>query len=411
MAYEAMNNAGARQVAADRRPQRQRHVDRPAGRRDERLSVAGCVSVAALPVAARHAGEAGAPSASRSRSSAPRKRAEEYARGMLTGGTLFEELGFYYVGPIDGHDLDHLLPVLRNLRDTDATSPILLHVVTQKGKGYAPAEAAADKYHGVVKFNVVTGAQARRRPNAPSLHQGLRQRADRARPRRDDQHRRHHRGDAVRHRARPVRQALPQAQLRRRHRRAARRHLRRRHGGREAEAVLRDLLDLPAARLRPGRARRRDAAACRCASPSTAPAWSAPMAPTHAGSFDVAYLGCLPGYRADGGRRRGRADAHGRDRRRHRRPARRPSAIRAARASAWNCPSAARRSRSAAAAIVQRGHGGRASCPSARGCGECLKAAEELGAPRPLDHRRRRPLRQAAGHRRWSSAWRASTRC
>ena len=76
------------------------------------------------------------------------RRAEEYARGMLTGGTLFEELGFYYVGPIDGHNLDHLLPVLRNVREADEQGPILVHVVTQKGKGYAPAEASADKYHG-----------------------------------------------------------------------------------------------------------------------------------------------------------------------------------------------------------------------------------------------------------------------
>src|SRR5829696_10229407 len=82
------------------------------------------------------------------------KRTEEYARGFWTGGTLFEELGFYYVGPIDGHNLDHLLPVLKNVRDQD-DGPVLLHVVTQKGKGYAPAEASADKYHGVVKFDVV----------------------------------------------------------------------------------------------------------------------------------------------------------------------------------------------------------------------------------------------------------------
>jgi len=96
------------------------------------------------------------------------RRAEEFARGMLTGGTLFEELGFYYVGPIDGHDMDHLLPVLRNLRDAEGGQPILLHVVTQKGKGYAPAEASADKYHGVQKFNVITGEQAKAPPGPPS---------------------------------------------------------------------------------------------------------------------------------------------------------------------------------------------------------------------------------------------------
>lgn len=95
------------------------------------------------------------------------KRTEEFARAFLAGGTLFEELGFYYVGPIDGHNLDHLLPVLRNVRDSE-TGPILVHVVTQKGKGYAPAEESADKYHGVVKFDPVTGQQAKAPANAPS---------------------------------------------------------------------------------------------------------------------------------------------------------------------------------------------------------------------------------------------------
>jgi 1-deoxy-D-xylulose-5-phosphate synthase len=95
-------------------------------------------------------------------------RAEEYSRGfMVGGGTLFEELGFYYVGPIDGHNLDHLLPVLKNVRDMK-DGPILVHVVTQKGKGYGPAEASADKYHAVVKFDVATGAQAKAKPNAPA---------------------------------------------------------------------------------------------------------------------------------------------------------------------------------------------------------------------------------------------------
>jgi 1-deoxy-D-xylulose-5-phosphate synthase len=94
-------------------------------------------------------------------------RAEEYARGMVTGGTMFEELGFYYVGPIDGHNLDHLLPVLKNVRDAES-GPILVHVVTQKGKGYAPAEGSADRYHGVTKFDVATGAQAKAKAAAPA---------------------------------------------------------------------------------------------------------------------------------------------------------------------------------------------------------------------------------------------------
>jgi 1-deoxy-D-xylulose-5-phosphate synthase len=95
------------------------------------------------------------------------RRAEEYARGILTGGTLFEEMGFYYVGPIDGHNLDHLLPVLRNLREAEEAGPILLHVITKKGHGYAPAEASPDKYHGVSKFNVITGEQAKAPPGPP----------------------------------------------------------------------------------------------------------------------------------------------------------------------------------------------------------------------------------------------------
>jgi 1-deoxy-D-xylulose-5-phosphate synthase len=92
---------------------------------------------------------------------------EEYARGLVTGGTLFDELGFFYVGPIDGHNIDHLLPVLKNVRDMK-NGPILVHVVTQKGKGYEPAEKSADKYHGVVKFDVATGAQVKSKPVAPA---------------------------------------------------------------------------------------------------------------------------------------------------------------------------------------------------------------------------------------------------
>ncbi|MBX7199986.1 MAG: 1-deoxy-D-xylulose-5-phosphate synthase [Rhodospirillaceae bacterium] len=96
------------------------------------------------------------------------RRAEEYTRGFVTGGTLFEELGFYYVGPIDGHRIDHLVPVLRNVRDSEGNGPTLIHVVTQKGRGYPPAEAAADKFHGVTKFDVVSGTQAKAVAKAPS---------------------------------------------------------------------------------------------------------------------------------------------------------------------------------------------------------------------------------------------------
>ena len=95
------------------------------------------------------------------------RKTDEFARGMAMGGTLFEELGFYYVGPIDGHNLDHLIPVLENVRDA-AEGPCLIHVVTQKGKGYAPAEASADKYHGVQKFDVITGEQVKAVAKAPA---------------------------------------------------------------------------------------------------------------------------------------------------------------------------------------------------------------------------------------------------
>jgi 1-deoxy-D-xylulose-5-phosphate synthase len=147
---------------------------------------------------------------------------EEYARGLVTGGTLFEELGFYYVGPIDGHNLDHLLPVLENVRDAQA-GPILVHVVTKKGHGYAPAEASADRYHGVVKFDVATGKQAKGKSNAPSytkvFGESLVQEAKKD-PRIV--------GDAVGHGRGYFRQGFSRAHLRRWHRRAARRHLRRR---------------------------------------------------------------------------------------------------------------------------------------------------------------------------------------
>ncbi|MEO1046639.1 MAG: 1-deoxy-D-xylulose-5-phosphate synthase [Pseudomonadota bacterium] len=99
-------------------------------------------------------------------------KAESHTRGMVTGGTLFEELGFYYVGPIDGHNLDHLIPVLENVRDAEE-GPILIHVVTQKGKGYAPAEESADKYHGVAKFDVITGKQDKGKGGGPPAYQNV----------------------------------------------------------------------------------------------------------------------------------------------------------------------------------------------------------------------------------------------
>jgi 1-deoxy-D-xylulose-5-phosphate synthase len=163
MAYEAMNNAGA-------------HDERLIViLNDNEMSIAPPVGAMSAYLARLISGktyrslrEFGKQLAKRLPKFIEQKaqRAEEYARGFWTGGTLFEELGFYYVGPIDGHNIEHLLPVLRNARDSD-NGPILVHVVTQKGKGYAPAEISADKYHGVVKFDVATGAQMKSKSNAP----------------------------------------------------------------------------------------------------------------------------------------------------------------------------------------------------------------------------------------------------
>ena len=94
---------------------------------------------------------------------------DEYARGIVTGGTLFEELGFYYIGPVDGHDLDNLIPILENVRDRGGNQPVLLHIKTEKGYGYPPAEAASDKYHGVPKFDVATGRKLSPPSKAPMV--------------------------------------------------------------------------------------------------------------------------------------------------------------------------------------------------------------------------------------------------
>ena len=185
------------------------------------------------------------------------ERAEEFARGLATGGTLFEELGFYYIGPLDGHNLDHLIPVLENVRDASDRGPVLIHVVTQKGKGYGPAETASDKYHGVSKFDVDHRRAAQGQVERAQLHLGVRQGAGpRGGAGRPD--RRHQRRHAGRHRPRPVCQGpspsaastsaspssmpspSPPASRRR------------------VPPVLRDLFDLPATRLRPGDPRRRD---------------------------------------------------------------------------------------------------------------------------------------------------------
>jgi 1-deoxy-D-xylulose-5-phosphate synthase len=166
MAYEAMNNAGSmnsRLIVV---------------LNDNDMSIAPPVGALSAYLARRVSGRGYHRVRKALRSVAGRmptkmlqKRAlavEEYARGLVTGGTLFDELGFFYVGPIDGHNIDHLLPVLKNVRDMK-NGPILVHVVTQKGKGYPPAEKSADKYHGVVKFDVATGAQMKAKAAAPAF--------------------------------------------------------------------------------------------------------------------------------------------------------------------------------------------------------------------------------------------------
>ncbi|WP_448188144.1 1-deoxy-D-xylulose-5-phosphate synthase [Azospirillum sp. sgz301742] len=165
MAYEAMNNAGS----TDSRlivilNDNDMSIAPPVGAMSAYLSRV----VSSKPyVSLRHLAKDIADHMPRPLRDAARK-AEEYARGFVTGGTLFEELGFYYVGPIDGHNLDHLLPVLQNVRDLD-DKPVLVHVVTKKGKGYAHAEKSADKLHAVAKFDVVTGAQAKPKAGPPTF--------------------------------------------------------------------------------------------------------------------------------------------------------------------------------------------------------------------------------------------------
>ncbi|MEH3118516.1 MAG: 1-deoxy-D-xylulose-5-phosphate synthase [Methylorubrum populi] len=165
MAYEAMNNAGALHsrlivILNDN----DMSIAPPVGAMSAYLArLASGGTYRSLRETAKQLGKL-LPKALYQRAAA----AEEYARSLIVGGgTMFEEMGFHYVGPVDGHNLDHLLPVLKNVRDSDQ-GPILLHVVTRKGKGYAPAEASADRYHGVVRFDVVSGIQAKAKANAPA---------------------------------------------------------------------------------------------------------------------------------------------------------------------------------------------------------------------------------------------------
>lgn len=168
MAYEALNNAGAMGAGAERLivilNDNEMSIAPPVGAMSNYLT--RLMSSRRFLTLRDLAGKLAKRLPSRIERTA--KRAEEYARGMITGGTLFEEMGFYYVGPVDGHDMNQLVPILRNLRDAENNGPVLLHVITEKGRGYTPAENAGDKYHAVSKFDVETGQQKKAPSGPPS---------------------------------------------------------------------------------------------------------------------------------------------------------------------------------------------------------------------------------------------------
>ncbi len=165
MAYEAMNNAGTLKskmivILNDNNMS----IAPPVGAMSEHLTnlVSSKPYLTARDVAKKFANMLPAPIKNAA------KRAEETARAALGGGTMFEEMGFYYIGPVDGHDLEHLVSILKNMKDNPPNGPVLIHAITKKGKGYAPAESSADKMHGVTKFDVVTGSQQKAKANAPT---------------------------------------------------------------------------------------------------------------------------------------------------------------------------------------------------------------------------------------------------
>ena len=244
-------------------------------------------------------------------------RAEEFTRGFWTGGTLFEELGFYYVGPIDGHNFDHLLPVLRNVRAMK-NGPILVHVVTQKGKGYGPAEISADKFHGVGKFNVVTGAQEPSAAGTPPSYTKVFANALIEEARADEK-------------IVAITAAMPSGTGLDRFADAfpdrcfdvgiAEQHAVTFAAGLASEGY-RPFAAIYSTFLQ----RAYDQVVHDVAVQGLPVRFAIDRAgfvgadgPTHAGSFDVAYLSCLPRHGGHGRRRRGRADAYGGDGRFHRR--------------------------------------------------------------------------------------------
>ena len=297
--------------------------------------LARLVSGAHLPDAARHR-QAARQASAQARSTARVTRAEEYARGFVTGGTLFEELGFYYVGPIDGHNLDHLLPVLKNVRDAQHR-PDARPRRDPEGQGLRARRGLRRQvsWRQQVRRRHRHAGQGRR-PTRPAYTKVFAESLIKE-ARKDDK-------IVAITAAMPSGTGLdlfgkriPDAHLRCRHRRAARGDVRGRPGHGGLQAVLRDLFDLPAARLRPGRPRRGDPEPARALRDRPRRPRRRRRRRPMPGSFDVAYLGCLPEHGRHGRRRRGRAGAHGRDRRGASTTARSPSAIRAARASASTC--------------------------------------------------------------------------
>ena len=315
MAYEAMNNAGSR------------HERLIVILNDNNMSIAPPVGAMAAYLARLFSGktyhslrEIGKQLAKK----LPKAleigalRAEEFARGMITGGTMFEELGFYYVGPIDGHNIDHLLPVLKNVRDTK-NGPIIVHVRTKKGHGYAPAEASADKYHGVVKFDVATGAQSKPKSNAPAYTKVFAQSLIKE-ARKDDK-------------IVAITAAMPSGTgldlfEKEFPKRTFDVGIAEQHAVTFAGGLATEGYKPFAAIYSTFLQRAYDQVVHDIAIQRLPVRFALDRAglvgadgPTHAGSFDVAYLGLPAGLRGHGGGRRGRAGAHGGDRRGDRRPA------------------------------------------------------------------------------------------
>ena len=403
MAYEAMNNAGAmnsRLIVI---------------LNDNEMSIAPPVGALSAYLARLISGrtytslrEIGKQIAKRMPKAVEEKalRVEEYARGFLTGGTLFEELGFYYVGPIDGHNLDHLLPVLKNVRDAE-NGPILVHVVTQKGKGYAPAEASSDKYHGVVKFDVATGKQARPKRTRPPTPRCSARASSRKRARTTRSS-----PSPPRCRAAPAStfstRAFPE--------RTFDVGIAEQHGVTFAAGLATEGYKPFAAIYSTFLQRAYDQVVHDVAIQRLPVRFVLDRAglvgadgPTHAGSFDVAYLGCLPGFVLMAAADEAELGPHGGDRRSRSTTVPPRCAIRAATASASTCRNSACRSRSAKAACCAKAPRSRC-CRSARGCRNASRQPT-CWQRRAFRDGRGCAFRQASRYRLWCCGSPRNTKC